>query len=1395
MPSWTLHASNEPDQDSGGGRNRNLPLLETCTAILLAVFLVCQSPAQIRNVHLEQSFPVLQTGNQIWIGTPAGLYQYSQTDDSFKRFALPGGRPGARVRFLYYYKEWLWCVLDSGLAALQVRLNDWLFFDAKSGLPSSIVTGLDFQGDEVWASTRNGIARFDLLIEQWEVFDQRRGLTSPDVADLSSDGTDIWLISGHQLLDYNPQFEKWRRFLPSEDSTITLKRMFFLGDELWLVAAAGLIRFNPQLQRPQSFLIPYLTSENLLELYLEGDRIWALTRQGLFFYDKQSSVWKEFEGNSALADAEIIYGQVSANQVWVLTTKGTRVWDRIQKSWEILDYSTGLSSPSYESVSSDGELTFLFKSGGLEYRRTKRDPWRRTRFLTDEPGTGAAGVLARLFDNPEGGSVGLGDYLWGWQGTRISFLYDDTRQMFEEGGTSHATGSSWRIDAKSQLNLGSSRRVTAFYNNVDYNDTRYGARFRGNDSDVVREVTWGDFRREPGTVPFGQPAELYGTSAWFQAGQKTERFKRSLLTLKGTTGELRSRRTYEHYTGTSTEFTTTVRDISYAKNQFFSIPGLDPDVSPENVQVFVDDLVAADNTRQTVERTTIAGVIGDYDAWIPVEEFYFTPRAGVVRLLKPVLPSWTVVVRYVVAGHTYEALLQHGGASTARENIYLLRAQQIIPYSFELSIEDSLGAQTPLTAYGLDADGDGRVDAQWLDADRGILIFPAARPFPPEVYDPVTPVSRLLLKSRGRTERAIIQLQHQDLVRTSETLSLDGIAATAGNDYVLDYTNGTLVFVREGIVNPDTRIEIEYEYYEAEGNRLDAAGLNFSPSDNFYLQGDWQSLSQDSTDRLALHGEIRQQAGGFDFRLIPGLVYQTKERAVTGKSAEALVSSTWLRLQGKYEDYGADYRDIYRPRAIFGEINSRLGMFGTLDVREDLRLTGEWTKARGFRADTAALSASAPYDERGSVALLFHRQDLPGAQVTFQKGTSLAGDSTVTKDFVQGLLQYQLPHDWSRAVLLDGVTLEYFLRFGQQSESWRDRFAKQEFMQTYYKVNALISEQFQTGFFYRRNTEHDLTAAAGRDPISSSDKLLADLAFGEWRLVQVNARLENTLQQYFFPNGDNTNYYLRQFHQVNFRISPGQAWKPLSVLFFELNYNQAVNQADVAHGNESSLVWRLAGPDDDATGSFQLSRNYFVRNEFRPGPDWLLTTLFEWGDQELGAGTSRLAKNSWQFNEKVDVRVTFETRLIAQYRQSFQEGGYQRLTRVNEPSVWLEQRWTPDILTTFQVLYRRTETDDRVSAGTGHDWETILDFFLRKDDFAGMRHVEFRQSFSGAYRYSEGLPGQENYRIGAGSSLDLYPIHSLIVRFRVDIGRYVDQILYRNTYDSVSFNLKLSLQL
>jgi hypothetical protein len=1349
--------------------------------------------SQLPRVNLQDSFPVVQVGNQLWIGTPSGLYQYDQNDDSFKLFSLPGPNPSAPVRRLFYHQEWLWCVLDSGLAGLQVRLNDWLFFDSQNGLPSDRVTGLGFQDDYVWASTPEGFARFDQLIEQWERFDEKRGLPDKRVSDLLANDRLVWMITGGGFSQYDPQFEKWRHFAVSDSAGIPL-RLFQLPNELWVVSERGLTRFLPQLQRQQTFFLPYLDAESLIDLYISEERIWAITREGIFIYEQQSGVWREFEGNSELRGLEILGGQIGVQDIWILSPRITMVWDRTLKNWEYLDYSSGLSSTGYAGVNSDGELSLLFQPDHLEYRRTSRSPWRRHQFTrVGGSGTGE-NALAALFDNPEGGRINLGENLWTWQGTRITLVENGSRVSSSDPGLWDRT-SAQRLDIKSQLNFSQARRIAGFYDNVDYSETKYGVRYRGNDSDLVREVTWGDFRRDAGTMPFAQPAEIFGAAGWLQYGPKTERFKRTLFTAKGTTGEVRSQRTYEHVVGSTVHFADTVLDREYLHNQFFSVPGLDTVARPPvELVILVDDHVGANNTTATVTGGTAGGVAGDFDAWVPVEDFYYYAKGASVRLLKPISSSWTIVARYTIDGVAREVVLLDGVTSTAQDNVYYAGAQGIIPWEYRLSVLDSTGRELPLSQLGLDLDGDGYVDPSRIDYERGLLLFPSPRPFPPGAYDPVAPTSTYRLISSGTTELPTIRLTRENLVRGSETVWLDGIPAAAGNDYLLDYTNGTLLFVREGIVGPETRIEIEYEYYRTYGSRLDVAGLQFSPSDQLYVQGDWQKSSSDSTHLFSLHGEIREQLGTFDLRILPGIAYQTLERVITGANIDAYLSSDWFRFQSKYENYDPAYRNLYRPQSVVGDIRRRFQFFSSIDILQDLRLTGEWKDITG-NDSSSSTGEGGPTDRTGTASLLLHSQDLPGINLIYQSGRTSEGDSTTGKHFGQGLVEYQLPRTWSDVLHLKNLRLEYFLKLGQQSLESSVAHGTQGFMQTYYRLNALITEQFQAGLFYRKSTLDDLSTSDRPTPISGYDRFLLDLAFGEWRALLINARVENTLQEFHYRTPTQSTYLLRQFLQTNFRFSPGYLWEELSPLFFEFTLTQGLNQTGELSEGGSSLVWRVTPIGQENAETFQRTKTYFIKNEFRPSASWFIQSIVEWNNQEVGASWSRLDRHYWRLNEKVDYKLTFETRLVAQYKQASENLGFDRVIRTREPSLWVEHRWSQDLTTITQLLFRRTENDNGIVEGYGDDWGVDLDLTWRKGQFLGFRYIEVRESISGAFHEAGPPATKRSYEWGSSTALDLYPLHSVILRVRLDLNRYVDEVLPDRSFTGIAWSAKLMLQL
>jgi hypothetical protein len=1348
-------------------------------------------PAQPARVNLSRTFPVLQVGNSLWVGTPAGLYQYSSSDDSYKRFPIPGKKLDPEIKQLFYYREWLWCVLDTGLAALHVRLNDWLLFDSSNGLPSNTITGIDFQDDFVWVSTPSGLARFDLLIEQWERYGTERGVPSLHVLDAKTLRADLWMLTADEVSSYSPQFERWRRFAVGSDSTGPLSRMFLLGDELWLIGSRGMVRFNTQLQQSQNFLLPFLSTERLLDLFLEDTRIWAISRDGLFLYEKQSGVWREFEGNPTLQGVPITTAAVAAEQVWIATPSNTLLWDRVKKTWEILDYSSGLTGAGFTSAYTDGVLTLLFRGQDLEYRKSTGSPWRIFFFGERGSSLSAANVLSSMFDNPEGGSLAIKDYKWNWQGTRITILTSGSRQFNDDGSrTAPQSSAAEQYDVKSQIEIPGGRRVTGFYNTIDFTETKYGLRLRGNDSDFVRELTWGDFRREQGTSPFTVPTEMFGTNLWLQYGAKTDRFKRSFLSARGFSGDARSRRTYQQFTGATTEFSRTVFDKDFTKNQYFVIPSLPDGITPEHLAILVDDGNYSTNTPQTLLGTTIAGLTGDYDPWIPVEDFYYYDRGRAVRFLRPVASSYRIVARYQIGGSSFEALLQDGSSTTSSaQNFYHLGAEKILPYTFSLSIRDSLGAEAPLSLFGLDVDGDGRVDDSWINYQNGVLRFPMGRPFPAEIYDQPNAGSRFSIVVSCQTEVPLLALRNQNLVRQSETVYLDGLQAVVGNDYVLDYTNGTLLFVREGLINPDTRIEVEYEYYDYASSRLQSASLAVSPSDRFFTQVEWQRLDRDSTDVINVFGELRQPFGSFDLKLIPGALYQTKEGRVTGRNVEALLSSSWLRVRSKVEDFDNAYRNSYHPQAIFGDVRRRWQVFTSVDVTDDLRLTGDLKDAAGFH------DVGAPSDRSGSASLLFHRRDFPGTQLQVQSIRTGIGDTTLDKRFVQNLFEYQLPESWVSAASLKNLKLEQFFRYGRQSTSSLTGYSKDEFLQTYYRVTTILTDQFQAACFYRHNSATDLSVEGKRSLVSDSERLLADIAFGEWRFLQVNARMENVLQQYYHRSSGQEEYTLRQFSQANVRISPGSLWDGLSSLFFEVNHNISLAQSGQMEGSVGSWLWQLSAPERDASASRSFLRASYVKNDFRPSAQWLLQSLFEWSAQDLAAGSSALQSRFWRLNEKLDWKAGLSTRIIMQYKQTRQDFGYQRVSTDREPSVWVEQRWTSDIMTVAQLLYRRTVAEEYGREINTRELQSTLDLIWRMNNFVGMRFVEFRQTLFGSFRTIDGPYAQEGYQLTAGTSLDLYPIHSLIVRLRGDFGRMMDRLLPLASYTTLSYSARVSLQL
>jgi len=284
------------------------------------------------------------------------------------------------------------------------------------------------------------------------------------------------------------------------------------------------------------------------------------------------------------------------------------------------------------------------------------------------------------------------------------------------------------------------------------------------------------------------------------------------------------------------------------------------------------------------------------------------------------------------------------------------------------------------------------------------------------------------------------------------------------------------------------------------------------------------------------------------------------------------------------------------------------------------------------------------------------------------------------------------------------------------------------------------------------------------------------------------------MNRYYQKNSFFKDANLRQFSQINFRISPGQVWSALTPLYFEINFNQSLNGWGEAQTSINRWIWQMQGPNQKALENVRRSRNYYFKNEFRPAANWLIYSSLELNRMDQRLSASQLATRMWRWNEKADIKLGFNTRVIFQYRQFYQDQGYGRTVKYQEPSGWIEHRWTPDFQNIFNLLYRRRRDENGNISNISHNWETRFDLIWRKYQFWRLRRIEARQSFSANRRSTSGYRPAQSYQFTSASSLDLYPLHSMIIRLRLDVGQYLDELYPELDYGDISFHVRISLR-
>lgn len=526
--------------------------------------------------------------------------------------------------------------------------------------------------------------------------------------------------------------------------------------------------------------------------------------------------------------------------------------------------------------------------------------------------------------------------------------------------------------------------------------------YTGDEDDILQSIEAGDVALSlPGVKLIGAPPQhegLFGIKGTGQLGPVN-----FVAIASKETGEANS----QTFTGNTKSDTIIRYDTEFARNRFYLLGFSSTDTLIE-INLFKDDGNGYNNESQ-------GAVSGELlsDPSLPdtaIYEGYFTqllegesndyvigPGNQYVELINSLSTSealgMSFIVKHIdgtydtvgtVAFQTGDTLKLKGlkikedypGSPTwdyMLKNVYSFNASNIVTESFYMTIKKVNNAsgddyelengRTYLSILGLDNNNDGVVDYNYVNFDRGYLIFPNTEPFASsaleepddEIYNTNETgydIGRLYyLEIAYRGAQSVYSLGTFNILEGSEVVTVNGVQMIKGKDYTIDYEYGIVTFLTDAVNSPTANVNIDYQYtpfLSVVSKNLLGFHMDYTPKDNITLNTNWLyhtlSYQLDDYPRLgeepsdALVGEIDMDYNE-DISLIRDIFnilpfYQTDIPAKIGISGKAGMSYPNPNSTGKA--YIEDMESVLSETSLSSDRKS--WYFGSLPTGMDENL-------------------------------------------------------------------------------------------------------------------------------------------------------------------------------------------------------------------------------------------------------------------------------------------------------------------------------------------------------------------------------------------------------------------------------------------------------------------------
>lgn len=1355
--------------------------------LLLLLLPTGTSRAQTAIVTRTREWSVLSQGNSIWIGSKHGLYRFRPQDRVWSAYGPGNGLLDRAVRHLELNDDILWIGQERGITAFDTKGNTIIRHDSTRALRVAPLRHVAFEGEYVWA-LGHGAARYDPLIEEWQDVTAVAGLHGDTIHAALPAGNAVFLADALGVTEYDARYERHRRYpLPDNQAAVDA---FVSGTTLWLLREHDLLRFNNESRVFARYPLPGFTATDIRSIHLRGSTFWLLAGDDLWTYEATTDALKPFLETEQLPERAIKSISITEDgrYLWFATSSGLMRYEIEGKRWTPYTPASGLPSTDVDMLFAYGDGVIAFGASGIFYNVESEQRW-YTQSLLHEEQKGSGALLS--LDPAKGSFVDMGEGLrldlsgsnayWQW------YRQDDETTGLEQFGE--------RYDLKARLELGGERHISAMYNNQDYETVTYGAEYRGAREDVLQSLAWGDLRSDRGTRLLTHSGGVFGLSGRAVYGERSERYGRSLVEVAAISGHYTTAAQTDAFLGRSIRDERIIEDIAWTRRSYFSLHA-DRGERPlpvDRVELFRTHITAASPAPPTLR----ARIADREEEWARLEEgkdYVVDRERGVVQCAT--VPMQKLAARvYGDNGVTELLLADSSDAPMELRNRYSLGAEGILPATFRMRITDASGMSVPLQRYGLDADGDGAVDAAYVYYQFGTMRFPDAHPFAPEVY--ATPASgSVRMHIRFEALQAGYKLSRSRILRGSEQVTVDGVLFRPGDDYLLDYVSGFLLFTRDGAVHDDSRIEVTYEYVRnASDERYTQAGITVSPSDNVQLAlsaGQFHSQEWNTEHRFAqASGEIRYVHEDIDIRVQPE--YQstwsdTSSGAAYGMSAALSSARLRLSMQSTVRDDG--FAQPTTTGFALGRLRDEHRVQGEYDLGAALRGFASWSKRLGDEW----LGGGEAEDEYGSVGMQWLPPGLPSLTLRAEHARDAAPALRRSRGIARLDVAWVPEQRTLDGLGITALRLTGQARVGEERIDIGERPGRYGMHSLYLRTVVAPTAPSTINVFYQGDARQRALSGGGVVHELMQDRATLDVVMDDIRGLSLGGRFTADAQQAAATRSA-ADDIRRSSALLNLRLSPG-SW--LNALMpFTVHISHAHDEYRY-HSNASergALFVGLVQATDGVQRAAARSDRFETRVEWRPSSGFLYSIAAVYNEREQQRLNSRSAGYTRELRQYVDWRPNEKTLMgLSLPLRSISE--YSLMQRELVPSVWLERRLGQELLIHFShTTEYRSIRHAALRDGTQWSHAPRIGVTVNLSSVPVLRRIDIRNESGLTFRRDE-WEGEEvsSPRSFENSSyVDVYPHPVLTVRVKYNLRRYHSQRTGNGTVTSAQLTILMQL--